>query len=192
MAVSEKYSKFSKKRPHRGLLGKKIGVNSRAWNMFEQNCSLTTPHGNYPVLYTDINVTSLADGVTLYEDAELTIPLVWNYNYPLYFWYYDSGFLNSISFYYEANGGNEITGWAQCYLEWQGYTDCEGSTPITVFSRFFLNGSPVSDLTVGLQLYTVYTTGNLESVYTYSAFVTNNVQFDTNNGIITGSGNCTV
>lgn len=194
MAVSEKYSNFSKKRPHRGLLGKTISSNAKQWALFLA-CDLVD-QASPAYGYTAMDVNSLTNDVLIYADEALTEPLVPAEGSLTTFYYYDSGYLNSCSF--DCSPGDAtIANFAQCYLQWEGYLDCEGTTPITVFTKYLYNGSPVGALSIGLQLFTVYTSGNLESVFPYATFVTLSptVGWEIGNvgsGIITGTGGCPI
>ena len=194
MAVSEKFAKFSKKRPHHGFLGEIVpSTNSTEWALF-LSCDLVD-QASPAYGYTSNEVVSLANDVLIYADPELTTPLV-PAEGSLTTFYYLYNDINSASF--DCSPGDATIGnWAQCYLQWEGYTDCEGTQPVTVFTRYLLNGMPGVVFSVGMQLYTVYTSGNLESPYPYATFVTltPTIGWEISNigsGIITGTGGCGV
>lgn len=188
MAVSEKFANFSKKRPHHGLLGKTSSSipEYKIWSLFTDGCDLLVPSVEYSEVYTSTSVTALANDVVLYTDIYLTTPLVNNGVDDLYFWYQDPTDSNPCSFFIPNSGGNAVNGYSQCYREWMGYSDCEMTIPISLYTKY-----SETTIQLGVQMYTSYTGGQLSGYYT-GIFLYDSIgwQVGGGTGIIYGFNGC--
>ena len=162
MAQSEKYSFFNKSK-NGGFLGKPYQTSiSTALTVYD-NCSLSNPFQ----VYISNNET-LIIGTTVYNDAELTIPLT------------DGFFIKDNYTYYLVAG--QITEIAICYNSWSGHTDCSQNTPVDVYTAF-----SVSSLQLGTVL---YENTALTILYSGGFFVKDSILYTISSGTITNIGAC--